>query len=152
MGDVMAGFFLVFTGLVCLIFLLASIRTNLCFVGILTTLVVAFGLLTGAYWLLAEDYQGNAARATDLIVVSSPKVFDLSIRPPPMVTNDSNGIFSCRYLGCWSCPLCYMHVWLVHLPRHRFGNCRLPAVAARGGPVPGHQTQGKGGSSLSLKD
>lgn len=56
--------------LVCFCFLLGSLRTNLCFVGIFSTLVLVFVLLTGAYWLLAEDYQGNAARASNLIVVS----------------------------------------------------------------------------------
>lgn len=57
-------------GVVCFVFLIGSLRTNICFVGIFATLVVAFGLLTGAYFLLAEDYQGNAAKATGLIVVS----------------------------------------------------------------------------------
>lgn len=57
-------------GVVCFCFLLGSLRTNICFVGIFTTLVIGFGLLTAAYWSLAEDYQANAARAANFIVVS----------------------------------------------------------------------------------
>lgn len=78
-------------GVVCFVFLLGSLRTNLCFVGIFATLVTAFGLLTGAYWLLAEDYQGNAARATDLIVVSS-KVSISAWFSPSVITMKANGV------------------------------------------------------------
>lgn len=78
-------------GVVCFIFLLGSLRTNLCFVGIFATLVTAFGLLTRAYWLLAEDYQGNAARATDIIVVSS-KVSISAWFFSPVIKMDANGM------------------------------------------------------------
>lgn len=57
-------------GVMCLIYLVASLRTNVCFVFIFFTLVMCFGMLTAAYWYLAEDYVGNAALATRYIVVS----------------------------------------------------------------------------------
>jgi len=54
-------------GLLCLIYLVASLRTNVVFVVIFATLVVAFGLLAGAYWQLA---QGNATLGGNLALVS----------------------------------------------------------------------------------
>ncbi len=54
-------------GLLCLIYLIASLRTNIVFVIIFATLVVAFGLLAGAYWHLA---QGNATLGGNLAIVS----------------------------------------------------------------------------------
>lgn len=44
------GFFLVFMGVLCLIYLICALRTNVVFVVIFLTLVLAFGLLAGAYW------------------------------------------------------------------------------------------------------
>jgi succinate-acetate transporter protein len=48
------GFFLLFMGVLCLIYLVCSLRTNIVFVVIFFTLVIAFGLLTGAYWYNAK--------------------------------------------------------------------------------------------------
>lgn len=62
-------------GLVCFMFLICSIRTNICFVVIFLALVVQFALLTSAYWLLAEDYVGNAARAGRLVVAGGASAF-----------------------------------------------------------------------------
>jgi hypothetical protein len=45
---------------------------------------LAFGFLTGAYWLLAQDYTGNAGRAHKLVVVrflSTPIQQCLSAKP-----------------------------------------------------------------------
>lgn len=64
------GFLQLFMGLMCLIYLVASVRTNVCFVFIFFTLVMCFGMLTAAYWYLAEDFLGNAALATRYIKVS----------------------------------------------------------------------------------
>ncbi|KAH7314300.1 hypothetical protein BKA65DRAFT_557935 [Rhexocercosporidium sp. MPI-PUGE-AT-0058] len=44
------AFFLLFMGLLCLIYLVCALRTNVVFVIIFFTLVPAFGLLAGAYW------------------------------------------------------------------------------------------------------
>jgi len=52
------GFFLLFMGVLCLIYLICSLRTNVAFVIIFLTLVIAFSLLTAAYWHNAL-YIGN---------------------------------------------------------------------------------------------
>jgi succinate-acetate transporter protein len=53
------AFFLVFMGLLCFIYLICSLRTNVVFVIIFFTLVIAFGLLAGAYWQSANAYGDN---------------------------------------------------------------------------------------------
>jgi len=57
------SFFLVFMGLLCLIYLIASIRTNIVFFGIFLSLVFAFGFLAGSFW---HAGQGNASLASKL--------------------------------------------------------------------------------------
>lgn len=54
------GFFLVFMGVLCMIYLVCSLRTNVVFVVIFFTLVCAFGCLSGAYWQLAHAYAATA--------------------------------------------------------------------------------------------
>lgn len=44
------GFFLVYMGLLCLVYLICALRTNIVFVGIFATLVPAFGLLASVFW------------------------------------------------------------------------------------------------------
>jgi len=58
------AFFLVFMGVLCFIYLICSLRTNVVFVVIFFTLVIAFGLLAGAYWQLANALADNANPAT----------------------------------------------------------------------------------------
>jgi succinate-acetate transporter protein len=58
-------------GLLSLVFLICSLRTNVAFFIIFLTLTIAFGLLTGAYWAMAEDFTGNAHFSHKLIVVST---------------------------------------------------------------------------------
>lgn len=55
------GFFLVFMGLLCLIYFICSLRTNIAFAIIFLTLIPAFGCLAGAYWNLAIGYAPGAA-------------------------------------------------------------------------------------------
>ena len=70
------AFFQVFMGVICFIFLICSLRTNIVFFVIFLTLVGAFGCLAGAYWNLALAYE-NAAnvsaamKATKLVKVST---------------------------------------------------------------------------------
>lgn len=70
------AFFQVFMGLICFIFLICSLRTNIVFFVIFLTLVGAFACLAGAYWNLALAYE-NAAnvsaamKATKLVKVST---------------------------------------------------------------------------------
>ncbi|KAL8700225.1 MAG: hypothetical protein Q9224_001063 [Gallowayella concinna] len=60
------AFFLVFMGLICFVFLICSLRTNIAFFIIFLTLVCAFGCLAGAYFNLALVYANptNLAAAT----------------------------------------------------------------------------------------
>ncbi|KUI56671.1 Protein alcS [Cytospora mali] len=69
------GFFLVFMGLLSLIFLVCAFRTNVCFVIVFMALVFTFAFLTVAYWLLAEDYQGNAATANHFVIIGGGCAF-----------------------------------------------------------------------------
>ena len=59
-----AGFYFLFMGLLSLIFLICSFRTNAVFVVVFTGATLGFGLGVGALWNLAE---GNAARGQRLL-------------------------------------------------------------------------------------
>ncbi len=61
-------------GLLCVVYLICALRTNIVFIIIFATLVAAFGLLTGTYWHLAL---GNAALAGKL-QIASHSVTDIS--------------------------------------------------------------------------
>ena len=50
-------------GLLCLVYMILALRTNIVFVLIFATLTPAFGLLAAAYWYLAEAYAGDATAA-----------------------------------------------------------------------------------------
>ena len=70
------AFFQVFMALICFIFLICSLRTNIVFFVIFLTLVGAFGCLAGAYWNLALAYENPtnvsaATKASKLVVVST---------------------------------------------------------------------------------
>ncbi|KAG6029928.1 hypothetical protein E4U41_000229 [Claviceps citrina] len=69
------AYWFLFMGLMCLLFLVCSLRTNVVFVAIFLSLVVAFGLLTGAFLLKAEDAVGNAARISRLFVGAGATTF-----------------------------------------------------------------------------
>ena len=69
------GFWLLWFALVCVIFLVCSLRTNAIFVFIFFTFDIGMGLLIAAYWVLAEDMTGNAALADKLMVVSRSQVY-----------------------------------------------------------------------------
>ena len=64
------AFFLLFMGVLCLIYLICSLRTNVVFVVIFFTLVIAFSLLAGSYWqsanALADLGAGGAPNAAKL--------------------------------------------------------------------------------------
>ncbi|KAH8167783.1 hypothetical protein CIB48_g416 [Xylaria polymorpha] len=61
------GFITLSMTILCVMYLICSIRTNIAFVVVFLTLVIAFGLITGAYWALAQDYTANAAFAANLL-------------------------------------------------------------------------------------
>ncbi|KAF9874743.1 GPR1/FUN34/YaaH-class plasma membrane protein [Colletotrichum karsti] len=61
------GFITLAMGMICLVFLVCSLRTNIVFFVIFLTLVAVFGLITAAYWFLAMDFTGNSAYAAKLL-------------------------------------------------------------------------------------
>ncbi|KAL6795932.1 GPR1/FUN34/yaaH family domain-containing protein [Trichoderma sp. SZMC 28013] len=69
------GFWFLFMGLLSLVFLICSLRTNVAFFIIFLTLAITFGLLTGAYWAMAEDFVGNAHYANKLLVGAGASAF-----------------------------------------------------------------------------
>jgi len=66
------AFFFISMGIMCLIYLVCSIRTNICFFMIFLTLVLAFGLLTGAY---LQTNNGNLALAGRLQIAGGACAF-----------------------------------------------------------------------------
>lgn len=78
------AFFLLFMGLVCFIFLICSLRTNIVFFMIFLSLICAFGCLAGAYWNLALAYENAAntmaaTRAAHLVVAGGAFTFVTSL-------------------------------------------------------------------------
>lgn len=59
-------------GVLCLIYMICALRTNIVFVLIFAGLVPAFGCLAGAYWQLALE---NATAAEHLIVAAGALTF-----------------------------------------------------------------------------
>ncbi|MCJ1306906.1 hypothetical protein MMC25_000550 [Agyrium rufum] len=70
------AFFLLFMGLLCLVYLICALRTNVVFVIIFLTLVCGFCLLAGEYWALAL---GQAALAAKLQTAGGAFVFITSM-------------------------------------------------------------------------
>ncbi|KAK1072393.1 hypothetical protein LTR74_002706 [Friedmanniomyces endolithicus] len=66
------AFFQIFMGVLCFVYMICALRTNIVFVGIFATLVPAFGCLAGAYIHLAK---GNATLAVHLQVVAGACTF-----------------------------------------------------------------------------
>ena len=59
-------------GVLCLIYMICSLRTNIVFFGIFATLVPGFGCLAGAFWQTAL---GNVAIATKLQIAAGALTF-----------------------------------------------------------------------------
>ncbi|KAL8841803.1 MAG: hypothetical protein Q9176_002990 [Flavoplaca citrina] len=66
------GFFLLFMGLLCLLYLICALRTNIVFVTIFFGLFFTFVLLTGSYW---QGAIGHASAAANLQVASGAFAF-----------------------------------------------------------------------------
>lgn len=58
--------------LACIIFFICALRTNIVFVALFFSLIIALCFLNGAYWAMAEDYAGNSAVTQRLLVVGIP--------------------------------------------------------------------------------
>ncbi|PKS09643.1 hypothetical protein jhhlp_004262 [Lomentospora prolificans] len=69
------GFYTLSMTILCFVYLTCSIRTNIAFVLIFVTLVLACGLITGAYWALAGGYAENATFALKLLQASGACLF-----------------------------------------------------------------------------
>jgi len=72
--------------MICLIFLICSLRTNIVFFIIFLSLILAFAFLGGAYFNLALHYENPsnlhaAATAKKLVVVSHPSPATIYPRP-----------------------------------------------------------------------
>ena len=66
------SFFLLWMGVLCFIYLICSLRTNIVFVIIFFTLVLAFGCLAGAFWNIAE---GNAMIGMRCVIAGGASAF-----------------------------------------------------------------------------
>lgn len=66
------GFFLLWMGVLSLIYLVCALRTNLVFVIIFFTLVPAFSLLCAGFWYIAL---GNVTRASTCIIAGGAFAF-----------------------------------------------------------------------------
>ncbi|KAI0975623.1 GPR1/FUN34/YaaH-class plasma membrane protein [Xylaria arbuscula] len=61
------GFVTLSMAILCFMYTLCSVRTNIAFVIVFLALLITFGLITGAYWALAQDYTANSAYAAKLL-------------------------------------------------------------------------------------
>lgn len=66
------AFFMVIMGVLCFVYMICALRTNVVFFFIFAFLVPAFGCLAGAYWHLAE---GNSSKASTLLVAAGALTF-----------------------------------------------------------------------------
>ncbi|KAK5129681.1 hypothetical protein LTR08_002973 [Meristemomyces frigidus] len=66
------AFFLLFMGVLCFVYMICALRTNVVFFLIFATLTPAFACLAGAYWHLAL---GNAGTASTLLVTAGALTF-----------------------------------------------------------------------------
>ncbi|APA13810.1 hypothetical protein SS1G_13899 [Sclerotinia sclerotiorum 1980 UF-70] len=77
------AFFLIFMGVLCLMYLVCSLRTNVVFVIIFFTLVVAFALLSAKYWHIANGVgntdAGKLALAGRLQIAAGATLFVTSM-------------------------------------------------------------------------
>ena len=62
-------------GVLCFLYMILALRTNLIFFLIFMFLVPAFGLLAAAFWALADDYEGRAAEAKTYVLTAGALTF-----------------------------------------------------------------------------
>jgi succinate-acetate transporter protein len=108
------AFVFLFMGVLCFIFLVCSLRTNVVFVVIFLSLMLAFFLLTGGYMALASDFTGNADKAGKLIIVSSTMAWRRFV-----LGVDTNS----RFTGWRSKCFRVCHDWLVPVDGSDAGRC-----------------------------
>jgi len=72
------AFFQIYMGLLCFVYLICSLRTNICFMMIFLLLIPAFGCLAGAFWKLGQHVP-DAATATTLLHAAGGLTFVISL-------------------------------------------------------------------------
>jgi succinate-acetate transporter protein len=85
---VLLGWFLVWMGVLTLVFLVCSLRTNVVLVIVFASLVGTFGALSAAYFLLAANFTRNSAMASTVVKVSS---INDDILEPRLLTLNRSG-------------------------------------------------------------
>lgn len=65
-----AGFFPLWMAMLCFVYMILSLRTNICFVIIFLLLVIGLSCDAAAHWLIAGDLTGNIAAANRVTMVS----------------------------------------------------------------------------------
>ncbi|KAK0388012.1 hypothetical protein NLU13_4256 [Sarocladium strictum] len=73
------GFWLLFMGIITLVYLVCSLRTNIAFVVLFISLTICFELLAAAYFLNAADIVANASSANKLVVGGGACLFVTSL-------------------------------------------------------------------------
>lgn len=68
-SNINTGFLLLFMGLLCLVFLICALKTDIAHVVVFLSLIVAFSMLTAQHFNIA---MGNAVYANKLRVVRFP--------------------------------------------------------------------------------
>ncbi|POR34579.1 Protein alcS, partial [Tolypocladium paradoxum] len=94
------AYWFLFMGVISFVFLICSLRTNVCFFVIFLTLTIAFGLLTGAFLANAADYTGNANLAKKLVVVGN-NTTHLRHNALDMLTLNQ-GAGASTFVTCWA--------------------------------------------------
>mgnify|MGYP002804297976 CR=1 FL=1 len=69
------GFFFLWMAVLSFVFLICSVRTNVCFFIVFLTLTFCYSFLAGAYWMLAADFEGNANSAGSLVHAAGGSAF-----------------------------------------------------------------------------
>lgn len=69
------AFFLVFMGVLCFLYMILALRTNLIFFLIFLLLVPSFSLLAAAFWSLADDPVARASEAQTYVITAGALTF-----------------------------------------------------------------------------
>ncbi|ORY62587.1 GPR1/FUN34/yaaH family-domain-containing protein [Pseudomassariella vexata] len=69
------GFFALSMMILCFVYMICAIRTNLVFLLMFVTLTLVFGFVTAAYFVLASNYAGNAKLAGNFLVTAGACAF-----------------------------------------------------------------------------
>lgn len=97
-------------GVLCFIYLIASLRTNVMFFTIFLTLTIAFGTLSGAYWNLAKGTPSAEAHAGKLQIVGGRALALPYLELVANLLRDRSLALFCLLRG--KCNACCLPPWL----------------------------------------